>query len=220
MISTLSKGSQAGTFAFTAERIFDAWGPIRSTNATGDPKGRYCVGIGHKQDDESGLIYMRARYYDPGVGRFISEDPNREGKNMYAYACSCPTSRCDRSGREDGDLDEELTEIGVDETFDAFLSGQSVAPQEISEIHAHAFEELGDETTLIENAIRTGHVDQIGDADYDKIIDTILSKWNPAKATAEGVGRWAQTIRAYNVELTLIVGLLDDDTGILITISS
>ena len=32
------------------------------------------VGI---SDDGDGLYYMRARYYDPAIGRFISEDPLR-----------------------------------------------------------------------------------------------------------------------------------------------
>ena len=26
-------------------------------------------------DAESGLIYLRARYYDPSIGRFMAEDP-------------------------------------------------------------------------------------------------------------------------------------------------
>jgi RHS repeat-associated protein len=31
--------------------------------------------IGREYDAEIGLMYYRARYYDPGMGRFISEDP-------------------------------------------------------------------------------------------------------------------------------------------------
>ncbi len=30
---------------------------------------------GHVNDGESGFVYMQARYYDPGVGRFLSVDP-------------------------------------------------------------------------------------------------------------------------------------------------
>jgi RHS repeat-associated protein len=36
----------------------------------------------------AGLYYYRARYYDPAVGRFVSEDPLRfdgDGTNFYAY---------------------------------------------------------------------------------------------------------------------------------------
>ena len=37
---------------------------------------------GEYLDEESGLIYLRARYYDPSVGRFISEDTHWNPTNM------------------------------------------------------------------------------------------------------------------------------------------
>jgi RHS repeat-associated protein len=42
--------------------------------------------------DDSGLVYMRARYHSPGFGRFVSEDPIREdgGLNGYAYVGGDP----------------------------------------------------------------------------------------------------------------------------------
>ncbi|MDQ1835216.1 RHS repeat-associated core domain-containing protein [Massilia scottii] len=42
---------------------------------------------GQQYDDETGLHYNRFRYYDPAVGRFISEDPIRleGGNNLYRY---------------------------------------------------------------------------------------------------------------------------------------
>lgn len=40
---------------------------------------RYC---GEYNDEESGLIYLRNRYYDPSIGRFISEDPHWNVNNM------------------------------------------------------------------------------------------------------------------------------------------
>ena len=30
---------------------------------------------GRRFDDETGLYYYRARYYSPGIGRFMSADP-------------------------------------------------------------------------------------------------------------------------------------------------
>ncbi|MGE0355041.1 MAG: RHS repeat-associated core domain-containing protein, partial [Gemmatimonadales bacterium] len=30
---------------------------------------------GREYDRETGLYYLRGRYYDPGLGRFLSEDP-------------------------------------------------------------------------------------------------------------------------------------------------
>ena len=43
---------------------------------------------------------MRARYYDAGIGRFISEDPAQDGCNWYAYCYDSPTNRVDCDGRE------------------------------------------------------------------------------------------------------------------------
>ena len=42
---------------------------------------------GQQFDEETGLHYNRFRYYDPGVGRFVSQDPIglRGGVNLFAY---------------------------------------------------------------------------------------------------------------------------------------
>ena len=99
MISTLSHQG-TGSYATAALRTFDAWGQIRIGAQTGDPKGRYCASLGHKQDDESGLVYMRARYYEPGSGRFVSEDPGMQGSDWFAYCGNNPVSRLDHSGKD------------------------------------------------------------------------------------------------------------------------
>jgi hypothetical protein len=41
---------------------------------------------------------MRARWYDPAVGRFISEDQEHDGSNWFDYARSAPTEKVDRNG--------------------------------------------------------------------------------------------------------------------------
>lgn len=43
-----------------------------SGSTTGGSNQRYCANLERVQDDESGLVYMRARYYEPESGRFIS----------------------------------------------------------------------------------------------------------------------------------------------------
>ena len=53
-------------------------------------------------DSETGLYYNRARYYDPALGRFISEDPIglAGGVNQYAYAGNDPVNNTDPTGLE------------------------------------------------------------------------------------------------------------------------
>jgi len=91
---------RSGTsFSLGNQRSFDAWGLIRQGTTTGDPKGRYCASLGHKQDDESGLVYMRARYYEPSSGRFLNRDLCGSGLNWYVYCGDDPVGRVDISGQ-------------------------------------------------------------------------------------------------------------------------
>jgi RHS repeat-associated protein len=56
-------------------------------------------GYNSEMKDETGLIYLRARYYDPSVGRFIQIDNNYAGEkeevvtqNRYTYTLTIHTS--------------------------------------------------------------------------------------------------------------------------------
>ncbi|MFZ4507213.1 MAG: RHS repeat-associated core domain-containing protein [Fimbriimonas sp.] len=111
MVATLARNGTG--YTVSNRRSFDPWGNVRLGATTGDPKGRYCASLGHIADDESGLTYMRARYYSPGDGRFISEDPARSGWNWYAYCRADPVNRVDRSGRVDLLGNEGLQILGV-----------------------------------------------------------------------------------------------------------
>ena len=98
MVATLAESGSS--FSVGNHRAFDAWGNVLS-GSSGDPTGRYCANLGHKQDDENGLIYMRARYYEPTSGRFVSEDPRDQGRNYYAYCSNDPVGRIDKDGKAD-----------------------------------------------------------------------------------------------------------------------
>jgi RHS repeat-associated protein len=63
-LTTDSSGAEVGTTSY------DAFGAIRSQTGVQLPFGF----TGQQQDGESGLIYLRARYYDPKTGRFLSKD--------------------------------------------------------------------------------------------------------------------------------------------------
>ena len=49
-------------------------------------------------DSYSGFYYLRNRFYDSSIGRFISEDPVHDGMNWYAYAGNNPIMFVDPNG--------------------------------------------------------------------------------------------------------------------------
>ena len=59
--------------------------------------GRY---TGKPLDAELGLYYFGARYYDPGLGRFITADPGKDGLNWYAYCMANPMVLADPNGQQ------------------------------------------------------------------------------------------------------------------------
>jgi len=86
------------TFTTSAWRQYDVWGSLRTGSALGGASQRYCANLGHVTDDESGLIYMRARFYEPWTGRFVSEDPGKDGKNWYSYCDNDGINAIDQEG--------------------------------------------------------------------------------------------------------------------------
>jgi len=65
-----------------------------------------------KQLDATGLYYFNARYYDPDSGRFLTQDPNKQGSGWYTYCNNNPINLTDPSGRDGvipyGDVGSEL----------------------------------------------------------------------------------------------------------------
>jgi len=62
-------------------------GDVREVNFTGK-----------KMDPETGLYYFNQRYYDPTIGRFLTEDPAGQAYNPYLYASNNPLMYVDPDG--------------------------------------------------------------------------------------------------------------------------
>jgi RHS repeat-associated protein len=75
---------------------YDAFGVQISGDSAPSPFG-YC---GEYLDNESGLIYLRNRYYNSETGRFITEDSIKDGLNWYIYCGNNPVSFVDLEGLE------------------------------------------------------------------------------------------------------------------------
>ena len=92
-----------GTGNVTDKYAYDPFGKIsNSQGATLNPF-KY-VGQFGVMDEGNGLYYIRARYYDAQIGRFINKDPkagnDKDGQslNRYAYASNNPVRFVDVSG--------------------------------------------------------------------------------------------------------------------------
>jgi RHS repeat-associated protein len=85
----------------TDKYTFNAYGELTNSSGAIDNSYRY---TGQQFDALTGLYSLRARYYSPGLGRFLSRDTMEFGlndpteNNRYNYARSNPVSYSDPSG--------------------------------------------------------------------------------------------------------------------------
>src|SRR5579859_118482 len=86
--SVTSLSNTAGALAQTY--TFDSFGNQTASNGSLTNPFQY---TGRELDSETMLYFMRARYFDPASGRFISEDPVTflGGHNFYTYVGNWPT---------------------------------------------------------------------------------------------------------------------------------
>jgi RHS repeat-associated protein len=97
----------------TDEYEYDAYG--NSLTKQGTTPNNYLY-RGEQFDPDLGLYYLRARYYNPGTGRFLSRDP-KDGKikipatlHKYLYVSGNPVNWIDPRGRE------EIVEVATEES--------------------------------------------------------------------------------------------------------
>lgn len=90
---------------------YNAYGTEQNLDPTDTNPFRYC---GEYFDQETGQIYLRNRYYNSSIGRFVTEDPIRDGLNWYVYCGNNPINYIDILGLEYDnirDLANSLTNI-------------------------------------------------------------------------------------------------------------
>ena len=102
--------NSAGTVTDSYE--YDAFGNALQTS--GSTPNVYLY-RGEQYDSDLGLYYLRARYYNPQTGRFMSRDPE-DGKpidpktlHKYLYAGGDPVNGVDPRGRELVEYEDEMT---------------------------------------------------------------------------------------------------------------
>jgi RHS repeat-associated protein len=108
--------------AVTDSYNYDAFGNL--LNSTGSTPNNYLY-RGEQYDASLNLYYLRARFYNPATGRFLSRDPyhghigSPSTLHKYAYASDDPVNRVDPLGLEDaievGGADSAIEDKAVQE---------------------------------------------------------------------------------------------------------
>jgi RHS repeat-associated protein len=97
---------------------YDAWGRVWESVGTSTNRRQY---TGHYRDDETGLDYFGARYYDSEIGRFISQDAylgeaaTPPSLHRYLYAYSNPLRYVDPSGYSSQEINSSSIAMEVDQ---------------------------------------------------------------------------------------------------------
>lgn len=81
-----------------AELSYDAFGQIVAQSGTIDGHKGYGARFGYHNDKDHGFKLLGHRYYDPSVGRFLTRDKIKDGRNWYGYCSNNPVVLADPSG--------------------------------------------------------------------------------------------------------------------------
>jgi len=125
------------TGATAASMLYDAWGNVRVSTGTGHGKYRF---TGAELDTASGLYHMGARFYDPSIGRWLSEDPAKSFEpaslNFYAYVANNPLILIDPRGLESTASDSGCMCPTLQEQVKEWLEqGEEYAKQKLHEFY-------------------------------------------------------------------------------------
>ena len=205
-------GTEAATYTY------DAWGKLLTS--TGDLAEvnplRY---RGYFYDTETGLYYLKSRYYDPEVSRFINPDAfvssgtSVASYNMMVYCDNNPINRIDPAGmfwREIGDFFSK-TWNGLKTWAKSAFGAESSTIATISEIEIPIIPDPSP-VTIKTGTKTTQTISKYGDS--SKFISVYANKnvTHPVRSSSAGIN-----INIVDFTANLSLGL--DDTGISISAS-
>ncbi len=181
--SVTSLSSTGGALAQTYG--YDSFGKLISSSGSLMNPFQYTA---REFDSETSLYFYRARYYDPAVGRFASEDPVRfnGGLNFYAYVNNSSTNFSDPLGEFPTSWHRDTTLKLANQVFgpkcadkakavadaNASVDALPTLRSKISFLFFHYGWEYGGphfpigdyDTVLLENAVKTCNLNSLGRA--------------------------------------------------------
>jgi RHS repeat-associated protein len=137
---------------------YDAFGNTTSSVEAVVNRFKYA---GEQLDPITGQYYLRARYYDPTVGRFTQEDTYRgDGLNLYSYVGNNPVKYVDPSG-----LCKDEIIAAVDEHI---LYNPNISEAAKKQLRKMIGKETGNGTSAVSNSKQLVNVDKSKEYSYKK----------------------------------------------------
>ncbi|HEU4714499.1 MAG TPA: RHS repeat-associated core domain-containing protein [Pyrinomonadaceae bacterium] len=148
-------------------------------NNAGSARTRYTY-TGRERDPDTGLLYYRARFYDPQLGRFMSEDPIglAGGINFYAYVGNSPVNYIDPWG-----LQKRTCKVLIELIWEAFNMLQDRASDLINDPQNLQWSHWSKSTPHPRFGSIEGHQEQY--EGWRKRLSNLLDEW---KKNCEGKG--------------------------------
>ncbi|HKR23161.1 MAG TPA: RHS repeat-associated core domain-containing protein, partial [Pyrinomonadaceae bacterium] len=148
-------------------------------NNAGSTRTRYTY-TGRERDPDTGLLYYRARFYDPQIGRFMSEDPIglAGGINPYAYVGNSPVNYIDPWG-----LQKRSCKVLIELIWEAMNMLMDRASDLINDPQGLQWSHWSKSTPHPRFGSIEGHQEQY--EGWRKRLDNLLEEW---KKNCEGKG--------------------------------
>ena len=147
---------------------YDVWGNLTVCEETVENRFKY---NGQQFDPISQQYYLRARYYNPVIGRFTQEDTYRgDGLNLYAYCRNNPVFYIDPSGH--------MCEKGVDRVTGE-INARTATKDDVKNLSSHIREKLRNGGTLTDqerNVAKQLGIDVQQDNQQSSAYDTARAK--------------------------------------------
>ena len=168
-------GDVTGIFDNTGKIVnrysYDAFGQSKTSTETINNRFKYS---GEQQDSITGHYYLRARFYNPVIGRFTQEDSYRgDGLNLYSYVRNNPVNFVDPSGHFRQTLNETSLDGGVSSSSrgSGVNSGSSGAG-----CSGEGYDYTGSSKEIYENLLILDALESIGEDIYGLVR---VDKWGP-----------------------------------------
>ena len=186
---------------------YDAWGNLTTCEENVHNRFKF---NGQQYDPISQQYYLRARYYNPVIGRFTQEDSyNVDGLNLYAYCRNNPVSYVDPSGNICDSAAETIRKkiltnkatINERKKYEAYIRNKARNGIELSDKQIFAYQE----------SLSSRNAYKASTALLPNELMPVEIRFAPGKLTGDGYKAFASHLKEQQSELNRLSLLYTSD---------